>query len=307
MGNRPADRIGNGMIFAAAAYTAWGLFPIYFKLLKDIPSSQILMHRVLWSFLLLMAILLYRKQWRWLREIAKRPIVLAGFAASALLLSANWFLYIWAVNSGRVIDASLGYFMNPLVNVLLGYLLLGERLRAWQWSAVALAACGVLWLTWQSGHPPWVGLALAVSFGVYGLLRKTATLGALEGLALETMLLIPAALLYLLWLTLHQQNAFVTAPFFQQALMVAAGPITAIPLILFAIGARRIPMATLGLLQYMSPSLQLILGVWLYNEPFDHARMIGFVVIWAGLIVYSGEGIWRIWQGRTDVLASDEG
>lgn len=306
MGNGPADRIGNGMLFAAAAYIAWGLFPIYFKLLKDIPPTQILMHRVLWSFLLLMVILLYRKQWRWLREIAKRPIVLAGFAASALLLSANWFLYIWAVNSGRVIDASLGYFMNPLVNVLLGYLLLGERLRSWQWSAVALAACGVLWLTWQSGHPPWVGLALAVSFGVYGLLRKTAALGALEGLALETMMLIPAALLYLLWLTVHQQNAFITAPSFQQGLMIAAGPITAIPLILFAVGARRIPMATLGLLQYMSPSLQLILGVWLYNEPFDHARMLGFIGIWAGLIVYSGEGIWRIWQSRIDASARNE-
>ena len=307
MGNRPSDRIGSGMICAAAAYIAWGLFPIYFKLLKDIPPLQILMHRVLWSFLLLMMILLYRQQWRWLGEIARRPIVLSGFAASALLLSANWFLYIWAVNSGRVIDASLGYFMNPLVNVLLGYLLLGERLRTWQWSAVALAACGVLWLTWQSGHPPWVGLALAISFGVYGLLRKTATLGALEGLALETMMLIPAALLYLLWISAHQQNAFVTAPSLQQGLMIAAGPITAIPLILFAVGARRIPMATLGLLQYMSPSLQLILGVWLYNEPFDHARMIGFIVIWTGLIVYSGEGIWRVWQGRTGVLDSDEG
>ena len=164
----------------------------------------------------------------------------------------------------------------------------------------------MLWLTWQSGHPPWVGLALAVSFGVYGLLRKTAALGALEGLALETMMLIPAALLYLLWLTVHQQNAFITAPSFQQGLMIAAGPITAIPLILFAVGARRIPMATLGLLQYMSPSLQLILGVWLYNEPFDHARMLGFIGIWAGLIVYSGEGIWRIWQSRIDASARNE-
>jgi chloramphenicol-sensitive protein RarD len=295
----------NGMFFAAAAYILWGLFPVYFKLLKDIPPQQILMHRVLWSFLLLMGILGVRKQWRWLADIAKRPIVIAGFAASALLLSANWFLYIWAVNSGRVIDASLGYFMNPLVNVLLGYLLLGERLRAWQWCAVALAACGVLWLTWQSGHPPWIGLALAVSFGLYGLLRKTAALGALEGLALETMMLFPAALGYLIWLTLQQHNAFVAAPSSLQWLLIAAGPITAIPLLMFAIGARRIPMATLGLLQYMSPSLQLILGVWLYNEPFDHARMIGFIAIWAGLVVYSGDGIWRAWHGRTTALASN--
>ena len=288
----------NGMFYAAAAYILWGLFPVYFKLLKDIPSQQILMHRVLWSFLLLMAILIVRKQWRWLHDVARRPLVLAGFAASALLLSANWFLYIWAVNSGRVIDASLGYFMNPLVNVLLGYLLLGERLRAVQWCAVALAATGVLWLTWQSGHPPWIGLALALSFGVYGLLRKTASLGALEGLSLETLMLFPIAAGYLIWLTLQQQNAFVVAPVSTQLLMMAAGPLTAIPLLMFAVGARRIPMATLGLLQYMSPSLQLILGVWLYNEPFDHARIIGFIVIWSGLVVYSGDGIWRAWRLR---------
>lgn len=296
----------NGMFYAAAAYILWGLFPVYFKLLSSIPSQQILMHRVLWSFLLLMVILLARKQWRWLGDIATRPLVIAGFAASALLLSVNWFLYIWSVNTGRVIDASLGYFMNPLVNVLLGYLLLGERLRAAQWCAVALAACGVLWLTWQSGHPPWIGLALAVSFGLYGLLRKTASLGALEGLALETMMLFPAALAYLIWLTLQRHDAFTVAPSSLQWLLIAAGPITAVPLLMFAIGARRIPMATLGLLQYTSPSLQLMLGVWLYNEPFDHARLIGFIAIWSGLIVYSGEGIWRIWQGRSAGQVSNE-
>lgn len=297
----------NGMLYAAAAYIAWGLFPIYFKLLKEIPPQQILIHRVLWSFLLLIGILLHRKQWRWLRDVMQQPRVLAGFAASALLLSTNWFLYIWAVNTGRVIDASLGYFMNPLVNVLLGYLLLGERLRAWQWSAVALAAAGMVWLSWQSGHPPWIGLALALSFGVYGLLRKTAALGALEGLSLETMMLMPIAAAYLFWLTTQQHNVFIAAPVTSQWLLIAAGPLTAIPLLMFAIGARRIPMATLGLLQYMSPSLQLILGVWLFNEPFDHARMIGFMTIWAGLLVYSGEGVWRVWQGRNALLASSDG
>lgn len=296
----------NGMFYAAAAYILWGLFPIYFKLLKTIPPQQILMHRVLWSFLLLMVILLVRRQWRWLLDIVKKPIVIAGFAASALLLSVNWFLYIWAVNNDRVIDSSLGYFMNPLVNVVLGYLLLGERLRAWQWCAVALAACGVIWLTLQSGHPPWIGLTLAVSFGLYGLLRKTAALGALEGLALETMMLFPAALAYLMWLSLHQHNAFAAAPSSLQSLLIAAGPITAIPLLMFASGARRIPMATLGLLQYMSPSLQLILGIWLYQEPFTPARMIGFVAIWAGLVVYSGEGLWRFWYGRQIALAGNE-
>lgn len=288
----------NGIFFAGAAYILWGLFPIYFKLLNSIAPAQVLMHRVLWSFLLLIAILLCRKQWVWLRDVAKQPRVLAGFAASALLLSGNWFLYIWAVNNGHVIDASLGYFMNPLVNVLLGYLLLGERLRAWQWAAIALAASGVAWLTWQSGHPPWIGLALAISFGIYGLLRKTASLGALEGLSLETMLLMPFALAYLIWLNLQHHDAFIAAPLATRWLLAAAGPITALPLLMFAVGARRIPMATLGLLQYMSPSLQLILGVWLFNEPFDQVRMIGFCAIWAGLVVYSGEGVWRVWQNK---------
>lgn len=288
----------NGMFYAAAAYLLWGLFPLYFRLLKDIPAEQILMHRVLWSFLLLMAILLYRKQWRWLRATVKQPRVLMGFVASALLLSLNWFLYIWAINNGHVIDASLGYFMNPLVNVLLGYVFLGERMRAWQWAAVALAASGVLWLTWQSGHPPWIGLALASSFGIYGLLRKTASLGALEGLSLETLMLVPLALAYLIWLNLQHHNAFATAPVVSRWLLIAAGPLTAAPLLMFAIGARRIPMATLGLLQYMAPTIGLILGVWLFKEPFSQMRLIGFCAIWAGLIVYSGEGVWRGWQNR---------
>ena len=294
--SRPSMR--NGMLYAAAAYILWGLFPLYFKALQAVPAQQILTHRITWSLLLLLVVLAVRRQWSWLREVASRPKVLLGFAASALLLSTNWFIYIWAVNSGRVVDSSLGYFMNPLVNVLLGYLILGERLRAVQWCAVALAGCGVAWLTWQSGHPPWIGLALALSFGVYGLLRKTATLGALEGLSLETMLLFPFALGYLIWLTLHDQNAFIAAPPLSQFLLVAAGPITAIPLLLFAAGARRISMATLGLLQYLGPSLQLMLGVWLYHEPFGRGRLIGFMTIWAALVVYSGEGVWRAWNNR---------
>ncbi len=287
-----------GMLYAAAAYILWGLFPLYFKALQAVPAQQILTHRIVWSLLLLMVVLTVRHQWAWLRTLASQPKVLAGFAASALLLSTNWFIYIWAVNSGRVVDSSLGYFMNPLVNVLLGYLILGERLRVVQWSAVALAGCGVAWLTWQSGHPPWIGLTLAVSFGIYGLLRKTAALGALEGLSLETMLLFPFALAYLIWLTVHQQNAFLNVPAVSQWLLVAAGPITAIPLLLFAAGARRIPLATLGLLQYLGPSLQLTLGVWLYHEPFGRDRLIGFMAIWAALVVYSGEGLWRAWTNR---------
>lgn len=296
-----------GMLYAATAYIIWGLFPLYFKALQTIPAQQILTHRMIWSLLLLIVVLSVRRQWRWLIDVARQPKVIAGFAASALLLSTNWFIYIWAVNNGRVVDSSLGYFMNPLVNVLLGFLVLGERLRTIQWCAVALAAAGVAWLTWQSGHPPWIGLTLAMSFGLYGLLRKTASLGALEGLSLETMLLFPFALGYLIYLTTHHQNAFGAADTASQWLLVAAGPITAIPLLLFAAGARRISLATLGLLQYLGPSLQLMLAIWLYHEPFGIDRLIGFVAIWLALVIYSGEGLWRAWSSRSTVALPGEG
>jgi chloramphenicol-sensitive protein RarD len=281
-----------GMIFAAASYVMWGLFPVYFKALQGVPAMEILLNRMVWSLLFVLLVLACRRQWKWIGEVRRRPLVLAGFSVSALLLASNWFIYIWAVNNDRVIDASLGYFINPLVNVLLGFLVLRERLRLGQWAAVALAAGGVAWLTWQGGQPPWIALMLAGTFASYGLLRKTAALGALEGLSLETLLLFPLALGYLAWLTLDGHNAFLSAPASTQWLLAAAGPITAIPLLLFAAGARRIPFSTLGLLQYIGPTLQLLLGVWLYHEPFGGARLAGFTLIWAALAVYWLEGVW---------------
>ncbi len=220
--------------------------------------------------------------------------MIAAFLFSATLLSANWFIYIWAVNNGHVIDASLGYFINPLVNIMFGYLLLKEKLRPGQWAAIGLAAAGVAWLGWQSGHMPWIALVLAASFGAYGLMRKTAALGPLEGLSFETMLLFPLALGYVIWLSLHGQNAFLnTDSGATRALLVAAGPITAIPLLLFAAGARRIPLSVLGLLQYISPTMQFLLGVWLFHEVFTGVRLVGFALIWSALALYAAEGWWR--------------
>jgi chloramphenicol-sensitive protein RarD len=285
-----------GILYAATAYILWGLFPIYFKALQNVSPVQILWHRVVWAFVLLLIILAARRQWSWITRVSRQPKILAGFGASALLLSINWYLYIWSVNNDHVVDASLGYFMNPLVSVLLGFALLHERLRAIQWAAVALAAAGVAWLTLLAGHPPWIGLGLALSFGFYGLLRKTASLGALEGLSLETFLLFPVALGYLAWLSLNDESAFTHATLNSKCLLIAAGPITAFPLLLFAAGARRIPLSTLGLLQYLAPSLQLLLGVWLYNEPFGGQRLIGFAVIWSALALYSLDGLWRAWR-----------
>lgn len=294
--------MNTGMLYAATAYAMWGIFPIYFKSLQGIPPLEILMHRMVWSMVFVLALLAWRRQWAWLGTVLRRPKVLAGFAASALLLSSNWFIYIWAVNNGHVVESSLGYFINPLFNVLIGALILRERLRMMQWTAVALAACGVAWLTWQGGSLPWIALLLAATFAFYGLLRKTAVLGPLEGLALETLLLFPIAFGYLMLLTVQGHNSFVNATTSTQILLAAAGPITAIPLLLFAAGARRIPFSVLGLLQYIGPTIQLLLGVWLYHEPFDSGRLIGFALIWSALAVYSLEGLWQNWSAKQSTV-----
>lgn len=281
-----------GILYALCAYVIWGMFPIYFKSLQEIPPLEVLMYRMVWALTFLAIVLSVRRQWAWLWPVLKRPRVLAGFTASALLLSSNWFLYIWAVNQDRVVDASLGYFMTPLVNVLLGSVILKERLRALQWMAVGMAALGVLWLTWQSGHPPWVSLMLGITFGMYGLLRKTAALGTLEGLSLETMLLFPLAIISLLFMTSQGAHGFADASTTTKWLMIASGPITAIPLLMFAAAARLVPLSTMGLMQYITPSLQLMAGIWLYHEPFGGARLIGFAAIWIALTLYTIDGLW---------------
>jgi len=291
-----------GVIAAASAFTLWGVFPLYLRLLQQVPSLEILSHRVLWSVLLLMGLLAIRRQWDWLALVRAQPRILITFATSALMVATNWVVYIWSVNHDHIVDASLGYFITPLFNVLFG-IGLGERLRITQWVAVGLAACGVLWLTVSEGAVPWIGLVIAVTFSLYGLLRKTAALGALEGLSMETMLLLPAAGLFLLLPDAGSSHAFgsnVTL----SLLLMAAGPVTATPLLMFAYGARRIPLSLVGLLQYIGPSIQLLLGVWLYHEPFAGAKLTGFAMIWLGLAVYSGEALLRGWRLR--VNASDQ-
>jgi chloramphenicol-sensitive protein RarD len=283
----------SGIVSAALAFLCWGLFPIYFHAIGEVPALQILAHRMLWSLGFLLIVLALRRQWKWLDQV-RQPRVFFSFVASAVLLSTNWLAYIWAVNNGHVIEASLGYFINPLVNIMFGFLLLKERMRPAQWGAIGLAALGVAWLTWQSGSVPWIALFLAASFGGYGLLRKTAALGALEGLSFETMVLFPIAAGYVIWLTLHGENIFLTTPSDSTRwLLIAAGPITAIPLLLFASGARQIPLSILGLLQYLSPTLQFLLGVLLFQEAFSADRLVGFVMIWAALALFAGEGLLR--------------
>jgi chloramphenicol-sensitive protein RarD len=281
-----------GLLYAALAYAMWGLFPLYFRQVAAVSSFEIVVQRCVWALLVLVIALSLMRRWSWLGQVLRQPRQLALFGLSALLLSANWLVYVWAVNHERVIDASLGYFITPLVNVLLGYVVLHERLRRAQVAAVALAAVGVLWLTLQAGQLPWIGLVLAASFGCYGLMRKTASLGALEGLALETLLLAPLAIPLLLWLTSQDGGALASGDASLIAWLLLAGPLTVVPLLLFAAGARRITMATLGLLQYIGPTIQFALGVWLYHEPFGGARLAGFALIWFALAVYSAESWW---------------
>ncbi len=281
-----------GILYALLAYVIWGLLPLYIKALHGIAPLEILLHRMVWSLVFLGAILTVRRHWSWLRTVWSDRRLLLGFVASAALLCGNWFLYIWAVSNDRVVDASLGYFINPLFSVLLGVVFLRERLRPAQWAAIALAAAGVVWLTFAAGQLPWIALALAGTFGGYGLLRKTAALGALEGLSLETLLLFPFAAAALAWLFSTGEAGFAHASLGVQLLVAMAGPVTAVPLLFFAAAARRIPLSLLGLLQYTGPTLQLLLGVWLYREPFPADKQLGYAMIWVSLALYALEGFW---------------
>ena len=260
--------------------------------MPGIAPAEVLANRIVWSLMLMTAVLGWRRQWAWLGPALASPRLMASFVGSALLLSANWITYIWAVEHGHVVDASLGYFMTPLVNVALGFFLLGERPRRVQAIALALAATGVAGLTASAGTLPWIGLALALSFGAYGLLRKVATLGTAEGLTLETLILAPAAIAAMAWWWRSGPTSFPGPDLATNAWLVGLGPATTVPLLLFAFAARRLSLTTLGLFQYVSPTIQFVLGVWLFREPLAAGRLAGFACIWAALALYSVDG-WR--------------
>jgi chloramphenicol-sensitive protein RarD len=263
---------------------------------------EILAYRIVGSLGFLLLLLWARRQWGWLAQVGRRPRVLAAATVSAVLLSINWVTYIWAIANDRVLDASLGYFMTPLVSVALGYTVLHERLRRPQWLALLLASLGVIWLTVQAGRLPWVALLLASSFGVYGLLRKIAALGTLEGLTLETLILVPAALFVFAWLGSRGEATFPAPEVAPNLWLLGLGPVSSVPLLLFAFGARRLSLATLGILQYLSPTLQFLLGVWFFHEPFSPGRLVGFVFIWMALLLYTVDG----WRANRQALAPVE-
>jgi chloramphenicol-sensitive protein RarD len=283
-----------GLASAALAYILWGLFPLYFHHIAQVNPFEVILHRSTWSLAIVWIVLLAMGRTAWLGPVLRDRRLLGRFLVSALLLTTNWTMYVWAVNHGHVLEASLGYFINPLVNVALGAIFLHERPRPWQWVALGVAAAGVLWLTVGAGRAPWIALVLAFSFGFYGLMRKTASLGALEGLAIETLVLAPIAVPVLVGLTVSGQGALSHADASLWGWLLFSGPLTAAPLLLFAQGARKLTLATMGVLQYLSPTIQFALGHWWFGEALDPARLAGFVLIWTALLIYTGEGVARL-------------
>ena len=289
-----------GLFAAAGAYLLWGLFPLCWRLLQDVPALQIMSHRIVWCVMLVCGYLLWRDGVNWLRRLSLR--VLGMLCLSSLFIACNWWLYIWAVNAGHIVETSLGYFINPLVSVMLGVFVLDERLRTGQWLAIGVAAVGVIYLTLQAGQLPWIALALAFSFAGYGLVRKIAPVSALEGLGVESSLLFVPALLVLIWSEVNGSGHFGHETLGHDLLLVAGGAITALPLVLFAYGARRIPLSSVGILQYLAPTLQLACGVLVFGEPFTPVQQLGFGGIWLALLIYALEGLWQ--STRTKPVAA---
>jgi chloramphenicol-sensitive protein RarD len=278
-----------GVAYAAGAYVWWGVFPLYFRALRGVPAPEVLTHRILWSLCFMVLFVTVRRSWPEVRR-QLTPRVLARLVLSALFISANWLIYIWAVNADHVLDASLGYYINPLVSVLLAVVFLHERLSRRQVIAIALAGAGVVWLVIRLGTFPWIALSLAITFGLYGLIRKRVPVDAAAGLLAEVAVLAPLALGYAVWLAANGRSHFPGPPL-RTALLAAAGVVTAVPLMWFANGVRRLRLATVGLLQYVNPTLQFAVAVAVFGEPFGPAYRFAFVCIWIGLAVYASEAI----------------
>ena len=282
--------MSRGFWLGVAAYSIWGLFPLYWKLVAHVPAGQVLAHRIVWSCVALLAILAWPSRPRVARGALTPRVVLLYFAA-AILIGVNWYLYVWAVGHDLVVETSLGYYITPLVNVLLGVAVLGERLRPTKWIAVGLAAIGVAILTLAYGAPPRIALALAASFGTYGLVKKTAPLPPLEGLTLETVLLGLPAAAYLVAAERGGTGVFLHDATATSVFLIGGGLVTIVPLLLFASAVRLVPLSTMGLLQFISPTIQLVLALALYHEPFGRSRVAGFIAVWLALMVFAFDQI----------------
>ena len=275
------------MLYAAGAYLLWGLFPLYWPLLAPSDALEVLAHRILWSLVVVALLLAVTRRTAQLRAVLRHRGRLLRLALAAVLVGVNWGTYIYGVTSNQVVETSLGYFVNPIVTVLLGVLVLGERLRTAQWMALGAAFVAVVVLTVENGSPPWIALVLAFSFGAYGLLKKQVGVGAVEGLAVETAVLLPVAAAYVAFLGVSGAGTFGTEGFDHAALLAVSGLVTAVPLLLFGAAASRVPLTTLGVLQYLAPTMQFLLGVTLFDEPLPIVKLLGFVLVWFGLALFT--------------------
>ncbi|WII93112.1 EamA family transporter RarD [Kingella negevensis] len=288
-----------GLWYALGCYGVWGLFPLFWYPLNHsaMPATQILAHRIAWSAVFAVILLLAFKQGRVVVQAVKQPKLLGAFTLSSLLIAANWLIYLWAILNGHLLEASLGYFINPLVNVLLGRVVFKERLNPAQVGAVVLAVLGILWLAIPAGQIPWISLLLAGTFGFYGLVRKIAPMPPLAGLTLETLLLLPLALGFLVWCGMNGSFYFAELTALQLCILVLSGVATTVPLLMFAAGAKRIPLSLLGILQYVSPTMQLILGLLVFGETMNMGKLVGYGLVWAGVLVFLF-GAWQQYQNR---------
>jgi chloramphenicol-sensitive protein RarD len=296
-----------GALYGIGAYGLWGVFPLYFRLLERSGALEVVLHRVLWSLLVCLAVVAAVRGWAELRAVLAVPLRVVTLGVGAVLLAVNWGVYIYAVNSGQVVEASLGYYINPLVTVLLGVLVLRERLRSLQWAAVGVGALAVAVLTAAYGRPPFIALTLALSFGLYGLIKNRvgASVGALASLTTETLVLAPVAAAGLVWLERDGQGHFTDNPPWQGLLLASVGVATVVPLLFFAAAARRVPLSTIGLLQYLTPTLQLLCGVVLLGEHMSPARWAGFALVWVALVVLTADTVRAASRRRTETRVAE--
>ncbi|TLM92031.1 MAG: EamA family transporter RarD [Actinobacteria bacterium] len=285
--------MNRGVWQAAGAYAIWGLLPLYWRALHQVPAPQLISHRIVWSTVLLLAVVAMRGQLAQFAGRARAPRTLAIYAAAAALLGVNWLTYVWAVNAGFVVETSLGYFINPLLSVVLGVVFLGERLRPAQWASVAIAALGVAYLAFDYGRLPWIALVLAFTFAVYGLVKKQAPLGSVDGLALETSILFVPAFAVLATAAVTSGAPVLGSGWQMALLLVGTGIVTTVPLLLFSSAARRIPMLWIGILQYIAPSIQFLLGVFVFKEAVSVHTLVGFGIVWSALFLFAGEALAR--------------
>ncbi|OQS03255.1 membrane protein [Thraustotheca clavata] len=292
-----------GVLYALVAFITWGLYPLYWKQLNGIPDMQLAMHRIVWSFVLLSIVMTFKRQWTEFYRGIKSWRILGLYTMSSIFIFTNWYLLVWAINAGYIVETSLGVFINPLINVMFGVLIFKEKLFPWQWVSVALVCSGVVVCAVAYGKLPWIALTMAITFALYGLIKKQAPLSALHGMTLETIILLLPALVYLIYVECKGTGAFGHVSALMDCLLIGGGVVTIYPLLCFAAAAQLIPLSLLGILQYIQPTLQFLLGILAYGEPLSMFQLIGFILVWAALVTYTVDGLVRSRRDHKEVIS----